>query len=426
MAGLLVLGRTDEVDGNVLQDYAAGWLVKGFFAPIMFHTAFEDVQWFLSADFGQQLLAPCGWFDLPLRILYGVDVVWGGTGYLLTLRLFQTHVRSANPALDGWLVCVVCYAPIWGLIYTNYLGYEDGLTWVYWLSDHPILRTAWGVAILERLTKPIDLLEADDRTSESEEGVVDIGTAFVADGQPSEAVEPGEGALHDPAVATELVAPVHAAPGDARLDAAHVAGAAAAPVVVGLVGMQSGGAAAWPTPPLSDRRHGIEQRLQQSAIVAVGAAQQAGERGSLPVDHNMALRARFAAVRRVRTDRIAPFLAGTAALSRAARLQSMRAAAPSRSSKARCNACQTPAACQSRKRRQQVMPEPQPSSAGSISQGMPDRSTNRMPVSAARSGTRGRPPFGLDRSTGNSGFTTAHSSSGRSSLAMPPSSRRHG
>ncbi|HEX2135728.1 MAG TPA: isoprenylcysteine carboxylmethyltransferase family protein, partial [Microvirga sp.] len=148
MAGLLVLGRTNEVDGNVLQDYAAGWLVKGFFAPIMFHAAFEDVQWFLSADFGRQLVAPYGWFDLPLRILYGVDVVWGGTGYLLTLRLFQTHVRSANPALDGWLVCVVCYAPIWGLIYRNYLRYEDGLTWVYWLSDHPTLRTAWGVAIL--------------------------------------------------------------------------------------------------------------------------------------------------------------------------------------------------------------------------------------------------------------------------------------
>ena len=42
------------------------------------------------------------------------------------------------------------------------------------------------------------------------------------------------------------------------------------------------------------------------------------------------------------------------------------------------------AACQSRGRRQQVMPEPQPSSFGSIRLGMPLRSTNRMPVRHAR------------------------------------------
>ncbi len=35
--------------------------------------------------------------------------------------------------------------------------------------------------------------------------------------------------------------------------------------------------------------------------------------------------------------------------------------------------CQIPASCQSRNRRQQVMPEPQPSSCGGISQGIPLR-----------------------------------------------------
>ncbi len=75
---------------------------------------------------------------------------------------------------------------------------------------------------------------------------------------------------------------------------------------------------------------------------------------------------------------------------------------------------QTPAACQSRRRRQQVTPEPQPISWGSISQGMPDFSTKMMPVSAARSGTRGRPPLGLGGSGGNRGSTIAHNSSGTS------------
>jgi hypothetical protein len=134
----------------------------------------------------------------------------------------------------------------------------------------------------------------------------------------------------------------------------------------------------------------------------------------------MALRARFAAIRRVRADGDAPFLAETLALSSAARLQSIRSAAPSRSRSARWSRSQTPACCQSRSRRQQVTPEPQPISGGSSSHGMPLLSTKRMPVRAARSGTRGRPPLGLGGSDGNSGSMMAHNSSGNRSLLILP------
>jgi hypothetical protein len=43
-----------------------------------------------------------------------------------------------------------------------------------------------------------------------------------------------------------------------------------------------------------------------------------------------------------------------------------------------------PACCQSRRRLQQVIPEPHPNSRGNISQGMPLRSTNRIPARQAR------------------------------------------
>lgn len=56
--------------------------------------------------------------------------------------------------------------------------------------------------------------------------------------------------------------------------------------------------------------------------------------------------------------------------------QSMQSAARSSASRILCSRSQTPAACQSRKRRQQLMPEPQPISWGNISHGMPDCSTN--------------------------------------------------
>jgi hypothetical protein len=67
------------------------------------------------------------------------------------------------------------------------------------------------------------------------------------------------------------------------------------------------------------------------------------------------------------------------------------------------------------------MPEPEPISWGSISHRIPVLSTNRMPVSAARSSMRGLPPSGLGGSYAKSGCTTAHSSSVTSGFGMAAS-----
>jgi hypothetical protein len=50
---------------------------------------------------------------------------------------------------------------------------------------------------------------------------------------------------------------------------------------------------------------------------------------------------------------------------------------------------------------------------------MPLRRTKMMPVSAARSGTRGRPPCGLGPSDGSSGASTLHRSSLTNGWLMP-------
>lgn len=82
------------------------------------------------------------------------------------------------------------------------------------------------------------------------------------------------------------------------------------------------------------------------------------------------------------------------------------------------NFAQTPAWFQSCSLRQQVTPEPQPISCGSISQGMPLFRTKMMPVRQARFGIVGRPPLGFGLSRGRSGSMISHSSSGTSGVAM--------
>jgi hypothetical protein len=74
--------------------------------------------------------------------------------------------------------------------------------------------------------------------------------------------------------------------------------------------------------------------------------------------------------------------------------------------------------CQSRRRRQHVIPDPHPSSGGSICQGMPLRRTKTMPVRHARSETRGRPPCGRRGRIGKKGSTRSHNRSGSNATAI--------
>jgi hypothetical protein len=180
------------------------------------------------------------------------------------------------------------------------------------------------------------------------------------------------------------------------------------------------GAKSGPTSRTWNGWHTIQQVIQDLGVVNVGSCQQQGQRNALAIDEKMVFRARFAFVRRVGSGFFAPFFAATVAESTAARLQSISPARPSVSKNNWCRRAQTPAACHSLSRRQHVIPLPQPISLGSISHGMPLRSTNKIPVKTDRSDTRGRPPFGFGFSGGNTGATCSHSLSFRRGRILHP------
>ena len=93
---------------------------------------------------------------------------------------------------------------------------------------------ACGRVVLDRLTEPLEEAEIDHRTGKDEESEVNVVAALVADDQPPAAGDPGQGAFHHPAVATQPLAALDPAPGDAWDDATPAAGAAATGIVVGL------------------------------------------------------------------------------------------------------------------------------------------------------------------------------------------------
>ncbi len=151
---------------------------------------------------------------------------------------------------------------------------------------------------------------------------MDVGAALVADHQSAHLAQPGEGPLHDPAMAPEPLGRLHAAPGDPWLDAATTQRLARSTEVVALIGVQLLRTSPRPTDFAAHRRNRIDQALEEEDLVAVGRRDLFGERDAVGFDHKMALRARFAAIRRIRASLRSPFFAGTRAASMEARDQS--------------------------------------------------------------------------------------------------------
>lgn len=148
MAGLIALGRLRQVDWAIAKQYALGWLVKAFFLPLMLSYFMDDLAWWMRADLSAAWAEPRGWYPLAYRFIFFMDVFLAAAGYVATLRLLNTHIRSTESTLLGWAVCLVCYQPFWRMFYENYVNYEDGTYWGNLFPPGTYFGIVWGCAIL--------------------------------------------------------------------------------------------------------------------------------------------------------------------------------------------------------------------------------------------------------------------------------------
>jgi hypothetical protein len=140
---------------------------------------------------------------------------------------------------------------------------------------------------------------------------VHLGAAVVADEQSLELMEPGEGALDDPAVAAEPGTVLGLAPGDLRGDPASSELTPTSVIVVAAVSADTVGPAAGPANVAAHRRHAVDERDQLRAVVAVAARERPGERDPSRVYEKVMLGAVSGSINRARARRGAPFFACT-------------------------------------------------------------------------------------------------------------------
>jgi hypothetical protein len=140
---------------------------------------------------------------------------------------------------------------------------------------------------------------------------VDFVAAVVSDEEPLELVQPGEGALHDPAVAAKAGAVVGVATGDLGCDPTLTELTTVLVVVVAAVGADPFGTTAGPADPTAHRRHRVNERDQLRDVVAVAARDRPSERDPRCVDQEMVLRSVSGSINRARARFGAPFFACT-------------------------------------------------------------------------------------------------------------------
>ena len=163
-----------------------------------------------------------------------------------------------------------------------------------------------------------------------------------------------------------------------------------------------------------------DQGVEVGDVVDVRGRDMRHQRHPARIGHDVVFGPRLAASGWVRSSLFSPRIARTDPLSTTAQRWSSRPRRRSSARRVSCKRRQTTARSHSTKRRQNVLPEPHPISRGNICHGNPPRSTNRMPLSAARSETRGRPPRrrARRRGFGSNGSRRAHSASSKRGCAM--------
>ena len=140
---------------------------------------------------------------------------------------------------------------------------------------------------------------------------MDVVAAVVADEQSFELVQPGEGALDDPAVAAQAGAVPGLASCDLWGDAAVAELAATAVVVIAAISADTIGSAARTADLAADGRDAVDERDQLGAVMAIAAGKRPGERDPGRVYEKVMLGAVSGSINRARARFGAPFFACT-------------------------------------------------------------------------------------------------------------------
>jgi isoprenylcysteine carboxyl methyltransferase (ICMT) family protein YpbQ len=147
--GRLLVGRDwGRINHESLRAHWLAWTVKAFFLPLMV-VYLHDKVGTLNGAFRMLSWSTLNLYHFFYELSFFIDLLFCVLGYTLTLRVLDTHVRSTEPTVLGWVAALVCYQPFYSVFGNAYVKYDDsGIFWDTWLGTFPVLRAFWATAII--------------------------------------------------------------------------------------------------------------------------------------------------------------------------------------------------------------------------------------------------------------------------------------
>ncbi len=146
--GRVLLGHREDARGSVLANHFRTWLVKAFFLPLMLVWMHGESRNLIRFDFATVDWSNLRLYDFLYSLIFGVDLILATVGYILSFRVIDTHVRSAEPTMTGWVVALFCYQPFYGLMEAQFVRYSSDFAFGSWLAPWQGARIAWAALIV--------------------------------------------------------------------------------------------------------------------------------------------------------------------------------------------------------------------------------------------------------------------------------------
>ncbi|WP_327752543.1 isoprenylcysteine carboxylmethyltransferase family protein [Sphingobium sp. SJ10-10] len=144
--GQWVIGGAAGVPDRVeVAHHARAWAVKGFFLAFMLSIVPGNfasvVEWRIEDAFSH----PVALAGFLIAVMFMIDVCMATVGYMLTLKPLDSHIRTANPLLAGWVAALICYPPFVLMGNGGPLDYHaGGAEWDVWTQGHGVLQWILG------------------------------------------------------------------------------------------------------------------------------------------------------------------------------------------------------------------------------------------------------------------------------------------
>jgi protein-S-isoprenylcysteine O-methyltransferase Ste14 len=146
--GRVVLGRSSDASASVMANHFKGWLVKAFFFPLMLVWLHGNVRDVLAYDFSTFAWTNARLYHLLNTFLYLLDLLFCVVGYAMSFRVIDSHLRTAEPTILGWVVALECYPPFYSLISAQYLHYGGAPEFDTVFAQNSTARWIWAFVIL--------------------------------------------------------------------------------------------------------------------------------------------------------------------------------------------------------------------------------------------------------------------------------------